>query len=70
MPAGAVGALRLRWKGDRPGPKDLAAVLWMGEKGLGPQQRFLIRTVFIGPLRVVPITEHIRIREVPSTVTM
>jgi hypothetical protein len=54
VPAGAVGALRLRWTGDRPGPKDLAAVLWMGEKGLGPQQRFLIRTVFIGPLRVVP----------------
>lgn len=54
VPAGAVGALRLRWKGDRAGPKDLAAVLWMGEKGAGPQQRFLIRTVFIGPLRSVP----------------
>jgi hypothetical protein len=54
VPAGAVGALRLRWKGDRAGPKDLAAVLWMGEKGPGPQQRFLIRTVFIGPLRTVP----------------
>ena len=54
VPAGAVGVLRLRWKGDRLGPKDLAAVLWMGEKGLGPQQRFLIRTVFLGPLRVVP----------------
>ncbi len=54
VPAGAVGVLRLRWKGDRPGPKDLAAVLWMGEKGLGPQQRFLIRTVFIGPMRVTP----------------
>jgi hypothetical protein len=53
VPAGGVGVLRLRWKGDRPGPKDLAAVLWMGEKGSGPQQRFLIRTVFIGPLRVL-----------------
>jgi hypothetical protein len=51
VPAGAVGVLRLEWKGDRPGPKDLAAVLWMGDKGSGPQQRFLIRTVFIGPLR-------------------
>ena len=54
VPAGAVGVLRLEWKGNRLGPKDLAAVLWMGEKGLGPQQRFLIRTVFIGPLRTVP----------------
>ncbi|HBI46799.1 MAG TPA: hypothetical protein DDY78_28690 [Planctomycetales bacterium] len=54
VPAGAVGVLRLEWKGDRPGPKDLAAELWMGEKGPGPTQRFLIRTVFIGPLRVVP----------------
>ena len=54
VPAGAVGVLQLRWKGDRLGPKDLAAVLWMGEKGLGPQQRFLIRTVFVGPLRTIP----------------
>jgi hypothetical protein len=54
VPAGAVGVLRLEWKGDRPGPKDLAAEVWMGLKGPGPTQRFLIRTVFIGPLRTLP----------------
>ena len=50
VPAGAVGVLRLAWKGDRPGPKDLAAELWMGEDGPGPTRRFVIRTVFVGPL--------------------
>ncbi len=54
VPAGAVGFMRLEWTGDRPGPKDLAALFGMGEKGIGPQQRFLIRTVFIKPLRVSP----------------
>ena len=52
VPAGAVGVLRLAWKGDRPGLKELAAELWMGEKGPGPTHRFLIRTVFIGPIKV------------------
>ncbi len=52
VPAGAVGVVRLAWKGDRAGQKDLAAELWMGEKGPGPTHRFLIRTVFIGPIKV------------------
>ena len=52
VPAGAVGVVRLAWKGDRAGLKELAAELWMGEKGPGPTHRFVIRTVFIGPLKV------------------
>ncbi len=50
VPAGAVGLLRLTWKGDHLGPKSLSATLWMGEKGPGPQQVFDIWTVFVGPL--------------------
>ena len=38
VPAGAVGLLRLTWKGDRLGPKSLSATLWMGEKGPGPSR--------------------------------
>ena len=51
VPAGAVGVVRLTWKGDRPGPKTLSARLWMGEKGAGPTQDFNIRVNHIGPLR-------------------
>jgi hypothetical protein len=50
VPAGAVGFIRLGWKGDRAGPKDLAAELWMGEKGPGLNQRFEIRVEFVGPV--------------------
>lgn len=51
VPAGAVGLLRLRWKGDRVGQKTLSATLWMEEKGPGPMQTFDISTVFVGPVR-------------------
>lgn len=56
VPAGAVGMVRLSWPGGKAGPKDLAAELWMGEKGPGLVRRFTIRTVFVGPLRVGPRT--------------
>jgi hypothetical protein len=51
VPAGRVGLVRLTWKGERAGPKSLAATLWMGEKGPGPEQKFEVYTVFVGPLR-------------------
>lgn len=50
VPAGGVGVLRLAWKGDRLGPKDLGADLWMGEDGPGPVRHFVIHTLFVGPL--------------------
>ena len=73
VPAGAVGMVRLTWKGDRVGRKDLSATLWMGEKGPGLNQVFNIRTYFIGPLRTVPETDagdDIRPEKLPYTVTI
>ena len=64
VPAGAVGMVRLSWPGGRAGAKDLAAELWMGEKGPGPVRRFVIRTVFVEPLRVAP--RHRRQRAAPG----
>ena len=40
VPAGAVGFVRLTWKGDKAGPKSLSATLWMDEAGPGPTQIF------------------------------
>jgi hypothetical protein len=33
VPPGAIGWLRLKWRGDKTGPRPLTAELWMGEKG-------------------------------------
>jgi len=51
VPAGAVGLVRLSWKGEHAARKDLSATLWMSEKGPGPTQPFEIRTILVGPVR-------------------
>jgi hypothetical protein len=71
VPAGAVGMVRLTWKGDHSGPKYLAGTLWMDEKGLGPQQKFEIYSMFVSPLRTfvedVPVGD-LRQEDLPKTV--
>ena len=70
VPAGGIGLVRLTWQGDRAGSKYLAATLWMGEKGPGPQQKFEIYTVFVGPLRTNPevYAGDLTPEELPKTV--
>ena len=52
VPAGAVGVVRLTWKGDRARPdKDLSADALDGRGRPRPESAaFVIRTVFVGPV--------------------
>jgi hypothetical protein len=54
VPAGAVGWVRMRWKGERVGRQTLAIELWMDSKENGKIAGLATRLRFHEPLRVRP----------------
>jgi hypothetical protein len=52
VPGGAIGWVRMRWTGERPGPQSLKAVLWMDNPDTGPSATLETRVMFHEPLRV------------------
>jgi len=74
LAAGAVGWVRLHWKGDHLGPQNLRAEIWVDKKDGGSVQRLEVQARFFAPVSVSQGGElnmgHMKVEDLPRTASL